>query len=92
MVVFIEEEGLDEDGLPMKCQKPHHQQKCKCKQAKKVTQDNNEDNNNDEFLDSSSGNASSLESESNMSDSRISNNEVHFSLHIPTPCSPALST
>jgi hypothetical protein len=81
MAAFIEEEGLDEDGCPMKCRNLHHQQKHKCKQTKKVIQEDNEDNNKDsDFSDSSLGDGSSIELVSDMSNDRISNDKVSFSL------------
>jgi hypothetical protein len=91
MAALIKEEGLDEDGHPTKHRNLHCQQKCKCKQAKRTTQEDNEDDNEDgNFPDSSSGDESSSESKSDVSDNRISNNEVHFSLHIPSPYSHLL--
>jgi hypothetical protein len=83
MAALIEEEGLDEDGLPMKRRNLHRQQKRKRKhkQVKKVSQDDTEDDNEDgDFLDSSSGQSgdeSSSEDKSDVSDIRIiSNDEV----------------
>ncbi|KAF8493327.1 hypothetical protein JB92DRAFT_2835197 [Gautieria morchelliformis] len=82
MAALIEEEGLDEDGRPIKYRTLHHQQKHKCKQVKKIMQEEDKDEDDDEdgdFSDSSSGDKPSSESESDVSDNMIPNHKVHFS-------------
>ena len=84
MVALIEEEGLDENGLPRKHQSAHHQRKCKRKQGKnRGVQGEGEDEDSD-FLSSSSGNSDSDGSESDLngSDGMIPNDEVYPSLCI----------
>ncbi|KAF8509847.1 hypothetical protein JB92DRAFT_3119562 [Gautieria morchelliformis] len=79
MVALIEEEGLDEDGRPMKHRTLHRQQKCKRKQVKKIIQEEDTDEDDDEdgdFSDSSSGDEPSSESESDVSDDMIPNHEI----------------
>ncbi|KAF8510013.1 hypothetical protein JB92DRAFT_3119314 [Gautieria morchelliformis] len=79
MAALIEEEGLDEDGRPMKCGNLHRQQKRKHKPAKKIAQEEDKDDDDDEdgeFSDSSSGDKSSLESESDVSHHMIPGHEI----------------
>jgi hypothetical protein len=86
MAALIKEEGLDEDGRPMKHRNLRQQQKRKRKQTKKVPQEDNEDDSKDgEFSDSSSDDGSSSGSESDESDNTISNDEVCFSLYYIYP-------
>ncbi|KAF8513509.1 hypothetical protein JB92DRAFT_3116283 [Gautieria morchelliformis] len=71
MAALIEEEGLDEDGRPMKHGSLHRQQKRKRKPAKKIAQEEDKDEDDDkdgDFSDSSSGDESSSESESDIAD------------------------
>ncbi|KAF8493819.1 hypothetical protein JB92DRAFT_3127182 [Gautieria morchelliformis] len=92
MAALIEEEGLDEDGRPMKHGNLHRQQKRKRKPAKKITQEEDKDEDDDEdgnFSDSSSGDESSSECESDVSHNMIPNHEASVSLHLPIPYSPA---
>ncbi|KAH9989387.1 hypothetical protein BJV74DRAFT_878163 [Russula compacta] len=79
MAALIKEEWLDEDGHPLKCQTLHRQQKHKHKQTKKITQPPDKDEDNDDnFLDSSSGDESSPESESDVY--LIPNDEIKSAL------------
>ncbi|KAF8532244.1 hypothetical protein JB92DRAFT_3104010 [Gautieria morchelliformis] len=78
MAAFIEE-GLDEDGRPMKRRTLHHQQKRKCKQVERIMQEEDKDEDDDEdgdFSDSSSGDEPSSESKSDVSDNMIPNHEI----------------
>ncbi|KAF8225491.1 hypothetical protein L208DRAFT_1380606 [Tricholoma matsutake] len=90
MVALIEEEGLDKDGLPEKRRSAHCQHKCKCKQAKKVVQgEDDNDNEDSEFLSSGSGDLdeSGSESDLNGSDGMIPNDEIADMLPLKmAPC------
>jgi hypothetical protein len=91
MAALIEEEGLDENGLPEKRRSAHRQRKRKRKQVKKVVQGEDEDDDEDsEFLSSGSGDSdeSGSESDSNGSDGMIRNDEVYSSLLLFILCSP----
>jgi hypothetical protein len=91
MAALIEEEGLNEDGLPEKRRSAHRQHKRKCKQVKKVVQGEDKDDDEDsEFLSSGSGDSdeSGSESDSNGSDGMIPNDKVYSSLLLFIPCSP----
>ena len=88
-------EGLDSGSHPKKHSNPHCQQKhkCKCKQAKKITQEEEEDLDNSNFLDSGSSddNSSSSGSKSDGSNGMIPNDEVRVSLLLLVLYSPSFS-
>jgi hypothetical protein len=91
MAALIEEEGLDEDGRPVKRQNLRRQQKRKRRQAKKIVphegeviEVQEEDDEDGNFSNPTSSDESSSESESNGSDN-ISNDEVRSSICLPIP-------
>jgi antitoxin (DNA-binding transcriptional repressor) of toxin-antitoxin stability system len=90
MAALIEEEGLDEDGHPVKHLIPRRRrQKRKRKQTKNTTQEDRDNDDEDgDFSSSGSGDESTSASDSNGSDSMIPNDEVCFALLLSISYSP----